>query len=75
MPDESASEALDAVASSPISEFAAVAIATSAGGLTALARVPGSIPGSFPVPTVVVQHLDPRQRSLLAQIAFPGGPS
>jgi two-component system chemotaxis response regulator CheB len=61
-------DALDAAVSRPASEFAAVAIATSAGGLTALARVLGSIPGNFPVPIVVVQHLDPRHRSLLAQI-------
>jgi two-component system chemotaxis response regulator CheB len=56
------------VASRPATGFAAVAIAASAGGLTALAHVLGSIPADFPVPIIVVQHLDPRHRSLLAQI-------
>jgi two-component system chemotaxis response regulator CheB len=49
-------------------EFAAVAIAASAGGLNALAHVLAALPADFPVPILVVQHLDPRHRSLLAQI-------
>lgn len=45
-----------------------VALAASAGGFGALSAVLGSLDSSFPVPIVVVQHLDPRHRSLMAQI-------
>lgn len=48
--------------------FGIVAIAASAGGITALNAVLGRLPLDFPVPVVVVQHLDPRHRSLLAQV-------
>ena len=48
--------------------FDVVAIAASAGGLTALTKVLGGLPASFPAALVVVQHLDPRHRSLLADI-------
>jgi len=56
--------------SQPISDtaFAIVALAASAGGLTALSRVLAALPASFPAPLVVVQHLDPRHRSLMAEI-------
>jgi two-component system chemotaxis response regulator CheB len=43
-------------------------MAASAGGLNALSTVLAALPGAFPVPIVVVQHLDPRHRSLLASI-------
>jgi two-component system chemotaxis response regulator CheB len=45
-----------------------VAVAASAGGLNALGVVVGSLPASFAAPMVVVQHLDPRHRSLIAEI-------
>ena len=45
-----------------------VALATSAGGLRALSQVLAALPSSFPVPIVVVQHLDPRHQSLMAEI-------
>jgi len=45
-----------------------VAIATSAGGLTALANLLSRLPREFPVPLAVVQHMDPRHESLLAGI-------
>ena len=45
-----------------------VAIASSAGGLTALTRVLSGLPGSFPAAILVVQHLDPRHRSLMADL-------
>ncbi len=45
-----------------------VAVATSAGGLTALSRVLSALPEDFSAPIVVVQHLDPRHRSLMADI-------
>ncbi|MEX2393890.1 MAG: chemotaxis protein CheB [Actinomycetota bacterium] len=43
-------------------------MAASAGGLSALSRVIGALPGDFPVPLVVVLHLDRRHRSLMAEI-------
>jgi two-component system chemotaxis response regulator CheB len=48
--------------------FAIVALAASAGGLTALSRVLAGLPEGFPATLVVVQHLDPRHRSLMADI-------
>jgi two-component system chemotaxis response regulator CheB len=48
--------------------FDIVALAASAGGLTALSQVLSSMPGNFPASMVVVQHLDPRHRSLMADI-------
>jgi len=48
--------------------FEIVAFAASAGGLNALSQVLASIPKEFPASIVVVQHLDPRHRSLMADI-------
>jgi two-component system chemotaxis response regulator CheB len=48
--------------------FEIVAMAASAGGLTALSEILSALPADFPVPVVVVQHLDPRHRSLMAEI-------
>ena len=45
-----------------------VAVAASAGGLTALGRLLGGLPEDFPATIVVVQHLDPRHHSLMAEI-------
>jgi two-component system chemotaxis response regulator CheB len=45
-----------------------VALASSAGGIAALGRVLGSLPEKFPAAIVVVQHLDPRHRSLMADV-------
>jgi two-component system, chemotaxis family, protein-glutamate methylesterase/glutaminase len=45
-----------------------VALASSAGGLKALTEVLGALPTQFPSALVVVQHLDPRHRSLMADI-------
>ncbi len=45
-----------------------VAMAASAGGLAALGTVLGGLPADFPAPVVVVQHLDPRHHSLIAEI-------
>ncbi len=52
----------------PNADFDVVALASSAGGLAALSTVLGSLPGDFPAAVVVVQHLDPRHRSLMAEI-------
>lgn len=49
----------------PNAAFGVVALATSAGGLTALSQVLSALPSDFPA-VVVVQHLDPRHRSLMA---------
>ncbi len=48
--------------------FDVVLLAASAGGLAALSRVLGDLGNQFPVPVVIVQHLDPRHRSLMADI-------
>lgn len=64
---------MDTTAGSPIHKpasaaFDIVAMAASAGGLTALSQVLAGLPGDFPAAIVVVQHLDPRHRSLMATI-------
>jgi two-component system chemotaxis response regulator CheB len=48
--------------------FEIVAIATSAGGVQALIEVLGHLPEDFPLPLVVVQHLDPRHPSMMGEI-------
>jgi len=48
--------------------YGIVAIAASAGGITALSRVLGGLPEGFPVPVVVVQHLDPRHQTIIAEV-------
>jgi two-component system chemotaxis response regulator CheB len=45
-----------------------VAIASSAGGITALKAVIEALPADFPAAVLVVQHLDPASQSQLAQI-------
>jgi two-component system chemotaxis response regulator CheB len=45
-----------------------VALAASAGGLTALGKVLGALPAAFPVPILVLEHLLPEHRSVLAEI-------
>ena len=52
----------------PNAAFDVAALAASAGGLTALSRVLSALPSDFPAAVVVVQHLDPRHRSLMADI-------
>ena len=48
--------------------FEIVALASSAGGLAALTAVLSGLPREFPAPVVLVQHLDPRHKSLLADM-------
>jgi two-component system, chemotaxis family, protein-glutamate methylesterase/glutaminase len=48
--------------------FDLVAVAASAGGLKALTAVLSPLPADFLAAIVVVQHLDPRHRSLMAEI-------
>lgn len=45
-----------------------VALASSAGGITAIGHILENLPAGFPAAIVVVQHLDPRHRSLMADI-------
>jgi two-component system, chemotaxis family, protein-glutamate methylesterase/glutaminase len=52
----------------PRSAFDLVAIASSAGGLRALTEVLSGLTADFPASIAVVQHLDPRHRSLMADI-------
>jgi two-component system, chemotaxis family, protein-glutamate methylesterase/glutaminase len=48
--------------------FDVVAVASSAGGLKALTEVLSPLRSDFPAAVVIVQHLDPRHRSLMAEI-------
>jgi len=48
--------------------FDIVALAASAGGLNALTHVLAALPAEFPAAIVVVQHLDRRHRSVMADI-------
>jgi two-component system chemotaxis response regulator CheB len=58
----------DELQAAPRTTFEILALAASAGGLAALSRILSYLPGDFPIPIVVVQHLDPRHRSLMAEI-------
>lgn len=48
--------------------FRLVVVASSAGGVQALMQLVSDIPKEFAPPIVVVQHVDPRHRSLLVEI-------
>jgi two-component system chemotaxis response regulator CheB len=48
--------------------FHLVAIAASAGGLPALVTILAHLPHDFPLPIVIVQHLDPNHVSLLPHL-------
>jgi two-component system chemotaxis response regulator CheB len=48
--------------------FDLVAFGASAGGIKALISVLGDLPAEFPVPVLVVQHLDPRHDTIIAVI-------
>lgn len=48
--------------------YGIVAIASSAGGITALGRVLGALPKDLSVPVLVVQHLDPRHETVIAEV-------
>lgn len=52
----------------PDAGFAIVAMAASAGGLSALSQVVSGLPEDFPVPVAIVQHLDANHRSMMAEI-------
>ncbi len=48
--------------------FEIVALAASAGGLSAISDVLKRLPANFPAAIAIVQHLDPKHRSLMADI-------
>jgi two-component system chemotaxis response regulator CheB len=47
-------------------QFDVVVIGASAGGIEALHAVAAALPANFPAPVLIVQHMDPRHKSLLA---------
>ncbi len=51
-----------------MSNFEVVAIGASAGGLKALMEVLSRLPTDLPVSVLIVQHLDPRHKSLLVEL-------
>lgn len=51
-----------------MARYEIVAIGSSAGGIRALEILLGELPDGFPAPVLIVQHLDPRHRSLMAEI-------
>lgn len=61
-------EKLEPPPTNTMTAFEVVAIAASAGGLNAISEVLKALPADFPAAIVVVQHLDPRHRSLMAEI-------
>jgi two-component system chemotaxis response regulator CheB len=48
--------------------FDIVAIGSSAGGIKALEIILSALPKDFPVPILIVQHLDPHHKSLIVDI-------
>lgn len=48
--------------------FQLLAVASSAGGVRALTRLLHGLPDEFAVPVVIVQHLDPRHETVIAQV-------
>jgi two-component system, chemotaxis family, protein-glutamate methylesterase/glutaminase len=48
--------------------YGLVVVGSSAGGIAALSEVLGGLPAGFPVPVLVVQHLDRRHDTILAQV-------
>ncbi|BAY75475.1 CheB methylesterase [Nostoc linckia NIES-25] len=50
------------------SNFGIVAIAASAGGVTAIRKVLSGLPSGFPAPILCLQHLSPSDSNVLAQV-------
>lgn len=48
--------------------YGIIAIASSAGGIRALNQVLGGLPPRMPMPVLIVQHLDPRHRTIIADV-------
>lgn len=62
------STAPSAQGESALPDYHVIALAASAGGMTALSTVLGALPATLPAAVLVVQHLDPRHRSMMAEI-------
>ncbi len=52
----------------PADPYSVVAVASSAGGIQALTVLLGGLGSELPVPVLLVQHLDPRHRTVLAEV-------
>ncbi|MFE7174572.1 chemotaxis protein CheB [Streptomyces sp. NPDC057616] len=52
----------------PPDRYEIVAVASSAGGIHGLGTLLGALDAEFPVPILVVQHLDPRHRTVIAEV-------
>ncbi|WJV47482.1 chemotaxis protein CheB [Streptomyces flavofungini] len=52
----------------PEASFSVVAMAASAGGVHGVAVVLDALGPEFPVPVLLVQHLDPRHRTVIAEV-------
>jgi two-component system chemotaxis response regulator CheB len=52
----------------PSTAYDVVAVASSAGGISALGRLLGALPHDLPVPVLIVQHLDPRHETVIADV-------
>ena len=52
--------------SAQTSQFDVVAVGASAGGVEALHVIVSALPATFPAAVLIVQHMDPRHKSLLA---------
>jgi two-component system chemotaxis response regulator CheB len=59
---------LEEQARHPASSFEIIAMAASAGGVNALTRILGQLPERLGAVVVIVQHVDPRHRSLMPQV-------
>lgn len=59
---------MNATGRDPADRFRVLAVTASAGGVQALSALIDGLPGDFPIPVLVVQHLDPRHQTILAQI-------
>jgi two-component system, chemotaxis family, protein-glutamate methylesterase/glutaminase len=52
----------------PRGPFEILAVAASAGGVAGLGRLLSDLREDFPVPLLIVQHLDPRHRTVIAEV-------
>lgn len=61
-------EAADVIRDKPGAQFPVVAIGASAGGLEAMTELARNIPADTGMAFVLIQHLDPKQHSMLAEL-------
>ncbi len=52
----------------PAPAYEILAVASSAGGITALGRLLGALPDDLAIPIVIVQHLDRRHETVIAEV-------